>query len=191
MVLNNKLPVLRRLLQASRQFHGTRIKNGYEGAGKTTVDIINKSDDDQPPGYLLINKCSPIGFKLNDNSLIVGPMAIFPRNLLSWNVGSAKDINEETLSLFVSLYPTLDILVLGLETQYEYSRVTEIRKILVKHNVRVEILPVQQACGVYNFLTNEGRYVGAGLIPPLVAEPYPLLKLYQNSMKERKRIERK
>ncbi|XP_017888353.1 NADH dehydrogenase [ubiquinone] 1 alpha subcomplex assembly factor 3 [Ceratina calcarata] len=191
MVLNSKLPVLRRLLQSSRQFHSSRIKKSYEGTGKTTIDIINKKDEDeQSQGGLLINKCLPIGFKLSDKSLIMGPMAIFPRSVLSWNVCTAKDINEETLSLFINLYPTLDLLILGLETKYEHSKITEMRKILTKHNIRVEILPVYQACGVYNFLTNEGRYIGAGLIPPLVEDSL-LLKLHKKPVEEKKQIEEK
>ena len=57
---------------------------------------------------------------MNDNSLILGPLAIFPEIILAWNINSTKDINEATLSLFTILYPTLDLLILGLESNYEY-----------------------------------------------------------------------
>lgn len=87
--------------------------------------------------------------------------------ILSWNIGSAKDINEATLSLFTIVHPALDLIVLGLETNYEYNRVLEIKKVLLKYSIRSEILPVRQACGVYNFLVSDGTYVAAGLIPPL------------------------
>ncbi|CAL7942592.1 unnamed protein product [Xylocopa violacea] len=108
-----------------------------------------------------------MGFKLSNDVFVLGPVAIFPETILSWNVGSAKDINEESLSLFTALHPTLDVIVLGLETNYEYGKITEMKKLLIKHNIRVEILHVQQACGIYNFLVSERRYVAAGLIPPL------------------------
>ena len=97
----------------------------------------------------------------------MGPIAILNGTFFSWNVGSANDINEETLSLFTVLYPVLDVLVLGLETKCEYSRICEIREILHKYNIKSEISEVQQACGIYNFLVNDGRYVAAGLIPPV------------------------
>ena len=97
----------------------------------------------------------------------MGPIAVLNGTVFSWNVGSANDINEETLSLFTVLYPVLDVLVLGLETKCEYNRIREIKEILHKYNIKSEIAEVQQACGIYNFLANDGRYVAAGLIPPV------------------------
>jgi NADH dehydrogenase [ubiquinone] 1 alpha subcomplex assembly factor 3 len=38
---------------------------------------------------------------------VLGPMAIFPRTVLSWNVGSVDDINEDSLSLFCMLEPKI------------------------------------------------------------------------------------
>ncbi|CAK9827114.1 NADH dehydrogenase [ubiquinone] 1 alpha subcomplex assembly factor 3 [Anthophora retusa] len=162
-MLLEKLFLVKQLLHNTRQFHSSKFKRGYDGPGKTVMDIVNLTDT-----TLLINNCLQVGFKMNDSSLIIGPIAIFPTGILSWNVGSAKDINEASLSLFTILKPPLDILVLGLESIYEYNRITELKKILLKLNMRNEILPVDQACGVYNFLINEGRHVAAGLIPPVI-----------------------
>ncbi|XP_076757291.1 NADH dehydrogenase [ubiquinone] 1 alpha subcomplex assembly factor 3 [Xylocopa sonorina] len=172
MILTKRLFALRQLLQnaSCRQFSNSAIKKGYEGSGKTTVNIINLASDVSYQGQILISKCLPIGFKLSNDSVVLGPLAICSNALLSWNVSSAKDINEKTLSLFIALHPTLDLVVLGLETNYEYKKTLEMRKHLIEHNIKVEILPVHQACGIYNFLASEGRYVAAGLIPPLEEE---------------------
>lgn len=121
---------------------------------------------------------------MNDNSLILGPLAIFPGTILSWNINSTKDINEATLSLFTILYPTLDLLILGLESNYEYRRILEIKKILFKYQIKTEILPVEHACGIYNFLISDGRYVAAGLIPPLPKESISHEKPFQKSLKQ-------
>ncbi|GLV37808.1 uncharacterized protein CBL_06490 [Carabus blaptoides fortunei] len=87
----------------------SKLSTSYEGDGKTKVHIMN---DDSELG-LMINGYSQLGFRLNNDMTILGPMAIFPRTVLSWNVGSFRDINEDSLSLFTVLEPKLDILVLG------------------------------------------------------------------------------
>ncbi|XP_043602424.1 NADH dehydrogenase [ubiquinone] 1 alpha subcomplex assembly factor 3 isoform X2 [Bombus pyrosoma] len=152
MVLTKTFPILERLLQNTKQFHTSRTSKEYDGPGKTTIDIINNQNIAETHNRFLITKCLPIGFKLNDNSLLLGPLVIFGGTILSWNIDSAKDINEATLSLFTIVHPALDLVVLGLETNYKYNRVLEIKKVLMKYNIRSEILPVRQACGVYNFL---------------------------------------
>ncbi|KAF3424668.1 hypothetical protein E2986_04124 [Frieseomelitta varia] len=170
MLLIKTSSTIKRLLQNIRRFHASKIFREYDGPGKTTVDIINinktpeLSDTKQRNS---IKSCLPIGFTLSDASLLLGPIAVLNGTFFSWNVGSTNDINEETLSLFTVLYPVLDVLVLGLETKCEYSRIREIREILRKYNIKSEISEVQQACGIYNFLANDGRYVAAGLIPPI------------------------
>uniref|UniRef100_T1J857 NADH dehydrogenase [ubiquinone] 1 alpha subcomplex assembly factor 3 n=1 Tax=Strigamia maritima TaxID=126957 RepID=T1J857_STRMM len=133
-----------------------------ETDGKTTVTIINKNQD-----ILLINSFSNIGFRLNNNLLAVGPIAIFPKTVLSWNVKSVEDINENSLSLFYMLEPKLDILVVG--TGDKQSKMAEaIKKFLHSKKITFEILPTDQACATYNFLNSEGRYVAAALIPPTI-----------------------
>ncbi|PBC30191.1 NADH dehydrogenase [ubiquinone] 1 alpha subcomplex assembly factor 3 [Apis cerana] len=188
MVLINNLFMLRQLMQNIRLFHSSKITKGYEGPGKTTMDILNIQNKQQ----ILINKCLPIGFKLNDNSLILGPLAIFPEIILAWNIDSTKDINEATLSLFTILYPTIDLLILGLESNYEYKRILEIKKILFKYQIKTEILPVEHACGIYNFLKSDGRYVAAGLIPPLpktISHQKPLQKSPKQLTEEKNLID--
>ncbi|OAD57692.1 NADH dehydrogenase [ubiquinone] 1 alpha subcomplex assembly factor 3, partial [Eufriesea mexicana] len=111
-----------------------------------------------------------VGFQLSDKSIVVGPIAIFSQTIFSWDIVNAKDINEATLSLFTVLDPSLDVLILGLETQHKYEDIQKIKKILHKYRIRNEIIPVQQACGIYNHLICERRYVAAGLIPPLICQ---------------------
>lgn len=47
----------------------------YEGDGKTTAQVLNK---DLESG-LMINSISKVGFRLNNQMLVLGPMVIFPR----------------------------------------------------------------------------------------------------------------
>lgn len=172
MIVNNKLLTMN-LLRNIRRFHCSKIvRSAYEGSGKSTINIINVTGP-----KLFITSTMPVGFKLSNNSTLIGPLAIFPTTFLCWNVGSGKDINEASLSLFTTIEPKLDILVIGTETRYDFKIILEIKKILREKNISVEVLPVDRACGVYNFLCEEGRHVAGGLIPPLPEETYTYKKL--------------
>lgn len=124
-----------------------------------------------------------MGFRFVNGSVILGPLVIFPKTILCWNVASAKDINRKTLSLFTILDPKPDIVVLGLETNYNQNAIREMKKPLLENNISVEVLPVERACGVYNFLCEEGRYVAAAMVPPLQEETIGYKKL-QSGIKD-------
>lgn len=154
----------------------------YEEDGKTKVHIMNNDSEfglmingySQVPAYILFNIYFTsnffnfkTGFRLNNDMSVLGPMAIFPRTVLSWNVGNFKDVTEESLSLFALLEPKLDILVLGTgDRSNDTTLFTTCIKFMRKHKVNIEILPTEQAVSTFNFLNSEGRYVGGALIPP-------------------------
>lgn len=139
----------------------------YDGEGKTTVNILNNEEGVN----LMINGFSQTGFRLNNDMTVLGPMAIFPRSVLSWNVGKSDDIDEESLSLFTVLEPKIDILVVGVgDKMQDLTLHKKLFPFARKHNINLEILPTEQACSTFNFLNAEGRYVAAALIPPQVID---------------------
>ncbi|KAI4468439.1 nuclear protein e3-3 [Holotrichia oblita] len=139
----------------------------YDGEGKTTVNILNNEEGVS----LMINGFSQTGFRLNNDMTVLGPMAIFPRSVLSWNVGKPDDIDEESLCLFTVLEPKIDILVVGVgDKVHDLSFHKKLFPFARKHNINLEILPTDQACSTFNFLNAEGRYVAAALIPPEVID---------------------
>lgn len=68
-----------RRLAVSRPLHTAQTPalctNTYHGDGKTKVNILNRELD----LGLMINSYSQIGFRLNNELRVIGPMAIFPR----------------------------------------------------------------------------------------------------------------
>lgn len=118
-----------------------------------------------------------MGFTFNNGSILIGPLAIFPKTILCWNIRSGKEINEKSLSLFIALEPKPDVVVLGLETAYNFNEILKINQIFNDKGIAVEVLPVEHACGIYNFLCDDGRYVVAGLIPPVAKINDPLKRL--------------
>ncbi|KAK7868391.1 hypothetical protein R5R35_013678 [Gryllus longicercus] len=156
---NTKYFLGRRIVKSST---GHRFKS-YEGDGKTTVSILNTD----PSTGLMIDSYSQMGFRLNNGMVVIGPMAIFPKTVLSWNIDSVTKVNEESLSLFCALEPKIDILILGVGDNQEFSTFNRnILKYMNQNKISVELLTTEQACTTFNFLNAERRYVAGALIPP-------------------------
>ncbi|XP_034234379.1 NADH dehydrogenase [ubiquinone] 1 alpha subcomplex assembly factor 3 [Thrips palmi] len=136
----------------------------YEGDGKTHAVLLNDETDS-----LMISSYSTVGFTLNNGITLVGPIAIFPNCVLSWNVGDLHHINEESLSLFLKIEPKLDILILGIPEYKKRDRkvLLGLANLIREYKIPVEIMPVEIAGPTFNFLHAERRFVAAGMIPPI------------------------
>ncbi|KAK6176755.1 hypothetical protein SNE40_014994 [Patella caerulea] len=128
---------------------------------RSEVNMLSKEDSD----VIYIETISSRGFKLNSGFRVIGPCIIFPRTVLHWNINTAQEINENSLSLFPLLEPKLDILLLGIGDRGEQYDPNIIRFLRSK-KINVEILPTEQACATFNFINSERRYVAAALLPP-------------------------
>ena len=98
------------------------------------------------------------GFRLIDGSFLYGPVALFPKTVLSWRVLTPEDISPESLSLFALLEPKIDILVLGVGDKKNIDSVrTRIAGFLRDSNIGLEIMDTEDAIATFNFLNAEGR----------------------------------
>ncbi|XP_069684506.1 NADH dehydrogenase [ubiquinone] 1 alpha subcomplex assembly factor 3 [Periplaneta americana] len=141
--------------------------HSYDPDGKTTVQVLNKSVEG-----LMIDSYSQVGFRLNNGMYVLGPMAIFPRTVLSWNVRDETSINEDSLSLFCMLEPKIDLLVLGVGDMTSNTKLNRnVLSFMAKHRINVEVLTTEQACATFNFLNAENRYIAGALIPPVTLRP--------------------
>ncbi|XP_048004191.1 NADH dehydrogenase [ubiquinone] 1 alpha subcomplex assembly factor 3 [Leguminivora glycinivorella] len=141
-------------------------KAAYEGEGKTTVRVLNQEED----LGLMIDAYATYGFRLNNGITVLGPLAIFPRTILSWQVPHSEAITPESLRLFKLLDPRMDLIVIGIESN-ERTIMNKVFMAVKQAGLTAEILPVEHACATFNFLNAEGRTVAAALIPPLNVEP--------------------
>ncbi|XP_029006393.2 NADH dehydrogenase [ubiquinone] 1 alpha subcomplex assembly factor 3 [Betta splendens] len=127
---------------------------------RTMVSIMQK----EPGGAFMIQSYTSRGFTINGNK-VFGPCALLPPAILQWNVGSYKDITEESVSLFHMLEPRIEILVLGTGARLERIN-PSVLALLRSKGIAVEVQDTPNACATFNFLTNERRLTAAGLIPP-------------------------
>jgi len=142
-------------------------QGSYEGPGKTTVSILN----DEYAGVVnLIDSYAVDGFRLNDNTKILGPCIVFPTQVLLWNVDGPEEITEDSLALFTVLDPKIDVLLIGYgdtpKKGEKFPVDTSVIMKMRKKGVTCELLTTENAIATYNFLVEEGRVVAAALIPP-------------------------
>lgn len=149
-------PRLREILSQPRCLQSTGEDD------KTIARVLNQEVD----AGLMVDAYSQIGFRLNNGMSVVGPIAIFPKTVLSWRVQSSKDITEDSLSLFSILEPKIDILIIGVGDKSEQVN-PRVIKYMRNKGISIEILPTESACTTFNFLNDERRYVAAALIPPI------------------------
>ncbi|KAK8719456.1 hypothetical protein OTU49_014024 [Cherax quadricarinatus] len=158
--------MLRRVLVNSRHLtQRSRISKqcsrSYDADDRTTVKVLNQETD----AGLMIDCYSQVGFSLNNGMSLIGPIAIFPKTVLSWCVTNSHDINEDSLSLFYLLEPKIDILVIGIGDKGSHVD-TRIIRFMRNKGINIELLPTESACTTFNFLNQEGRYVAGAFIPP-------------------------
>ncbi|XP_043644169.1 NADH dehydrogenase [ubiquinone] 1 alpha subcomplex assembly factor 3 [Drosophila teissieri] len=151
---------------ACRRLHTipANFSKAYDHDGKTKVTIFNTETD----LGLMVTGYSQYGFRLNNDMVLIGPISVFPRSVLSWNVNSFEDINEDSLSLFPTLEPKIDVLIIGIGDQAPPPALSKrIIEFMKKYKINVEVLRTEQACATFNFLNAENRMVACALIPPL------------------------
>ncbi|MED6242412.1 NADH dehydrogenase [ubiquinone] 1 alpha subcomplex assembly factor 3 [Ataeniobius toweri] len=127
---------------------------------RTSVSLMKHEAD----SGILIHSYSPTGFNIDGNR-VFGPCAVLPPAILQWNVGSYRDIMEESISLFHMLEPPIEILVLGTGSRVEQINPL-VLALLKRKRIAVEVQDTPNACATFNFLNSERRLVAAGLIPP-------------------------
>ncbi|XP_071376802.1 NADH dehydrogenase [ubiquinone] 1 alpha subcomplex assembly factor 3 [Centroberyx affinis] len=130
---------------------------------RTTVSVMKKESGSE----VMIHSYSSTGFNIDGNR-VFGPCAVLPPAILQWNVGTHKDITEESVSLFHMLEPRIEILVLGTGARVERIN-PGVLALLKSKGISVEVQDTPNACATFNFLTSERRVAAAGLIPPPIS----------------------
>ncbi|EEB20527.1 conserved hypothetical protein, partial [Pediculus humanus corporis] len=149
--------IFRSLLETYRNANlNTRTSrnfSAYEAEGKTYAVKLNKNKH----GVISISRVQTFGFVLPTGEELIGPTIFFPNTVFSWNVLHARDVNEESLTLFSILDPKIEILIFGYGIPSDLT--PEIRNnfinICKKIGMKYEILPTHQAAGLFNFLAED------------------------------------
>uniref|UniRef100_A0A8R1TLW1 NADH dehydrogenase [ubiquinone] 1 alpha subcomplex assembly factor 3 n=1 Tax=Onchocerca volvulus TaxID=6282 RepID=A0A8R1TLW1_ONCVO len=145
-------------------YHITPFDDNDQGP-RTTLSRLN--DEMLECQQIGIGSISKYGFRLYDGQFLYGPIAIFPKAVLSWRVLTPDDITPESMQFFTMLEPKLDVLVVGPGDRQHVDPVRRrIAPFLSKHNIGLEIMHSEEAAMLFNMLNIEYRCVAAALYPP-------------------------
>ena len=76
-----------------------------------------------------------------DGEFMYGPIAVFPKTVLSWRVLTSDDITPEALELFLLLQPKLDVLIIGAGDHKYVDKVRrKVAPILSKNRIGFEVM---------------------------------------------------
>ncbi|VDK75419.1 unnamed protein product [Litomosoides sigmodontis] len=132
---------------------------------RTSISRLN--DEMQRCQQIGIGSISRYGFRLYDGQFLYGPIAIFPKSVLSWRILTPDDITPESVQFFAMLEPKLDVLVVGPGDRQHVDPVRRrIASFLSKHKIGLEIMHSEEAAMLFNMLNVEYRCVAAALYPP-------------------------
>ncbi|KAF2353443.1 NDUFAF3/Mth938 domain-containing protein [Trinorchestia longiramus] len=146
--------------------HRENCAKFHSDEDRTYVTLLNREENN----FLMVDSYSQHGFRMNNGLAVVGAIALFPKSILSWNVGSAESVTREALSLFYMIAPKIDLLVLGIGdpgSKFDISLMPFMRN----KGISLEVLSTEKAVATYNFLTEEGRSVAGAFIPPSTLRP--------------------
>ncbi|VBB26613.1 unnamed protein product [Acanthocheilonema viteae] len=146
--LLESLDVLKNIIVKSEQWEDmiqVFVSDDDDDQGpRTSISRLN--DEMQKCQQIGIGSISKYGFRLYDGQFLYGPVAIFPKAVLSWRILTPDDITPESVQFFTMLEPKLDVLIVGPgERQY---------------------VDPEEAAMLFNMLNVEYRCVAAALYPP-------------------------
>lgn len=141
-----------------------RSVGAYDNDGKTYVSMLNSNNVKEG---IMISGYSQIGFRLNNNFMVLGPVICFSNSIMAWYIDDDKDISEDSLSLLFHLEPMPSVIVLGVGDNAYRKHIDKIvLAVTHKYGCNIEVLPIDAALATYNFIVSEQRHVAGAFIPP-------------------------
>ncbi|KAG7946000.1 hypothetical protein I3843_14G016000 [Carya illinoinensis] len=125
-------------------------------------DQINLIDN-VPEDQLRFQRYTETGFTVNGVDY-EGSLLCVGNLLMSWAPKKFPEITPDSLSIFRTVRPIPEILILGCGRHIEPVG-PELRRFVRSIGMKLEVLDSRNATSTYNILNEEGRIVAAALLP--------------------------
>ncbi|KAK3035485.1 hypothetical protein RJ639_034455 [Escallonia herrerae] len=155
------LPMLMRVLKKESPNPSNRPLPSLRRAF-SLYDQINLIDN-VPQDQLRFQGYTDTGFTVNGVTY-EGSLLCVGNVLLSWKPKKFSEITADSLSIFQTVRPIPEILVLGCGRQIEPVD-PELRRFIRSTGMKLEAVDSKNAASTYNILNEEGRIVAAALLP--------------------------
>ncbi|KAH6812236.1 NADH dehydrogenase ubiquinone 1 alpha subcomplex assembly factor-like protein [Perilla frutescens var. frutescens] len=123
------------------------------------INIIDNVPEDQ----LRFQGFDDMGFKVNGVKY-EGSILCVGNLLMSWTPKKFSDITAESLTIFKTMRPIPEILIIGCG-RYIQPVNPELRSFIRSIGMKLEVVDSRNAASTYNILNEEGRIIAAALIP--------------------------
>ncbi|KAH6813057.1 NADH dehydrogenase ubiquinone 1 alpha subcomplex assembly factor-like protein [Perilla frutescens var. frutescens] len=123
------------------------------------INIIDNVPEDQ----LRFQGFDDTGFKVNGVKY-EGSILCVGNLLMSWTPKKFSDITAESLTIFKTMRPIPEILIIGCG-RYIQPVNPELRSFIRSIGMKLEVVDSRNAASTYNILNEEGRIVAAALVP--------------------------
>ncbi|KAH6767560.1 NADH dehydrogenase ubiquinone 1 alpha subcomplex assembly factor-like protein [Perilla frutescens var. hirtella] len=123
------------------------------------INIIDNVPEDQ----LRFQGFDDTGFKVNGVKY-EGSILCVGNLLMSWTPKKFSDITAESLTIFKTMRPIPEILIIGCG-RYIQPVNPELRSFIRSIGMKLEVVDSRNAASTYNILNEEGRIIAAALIP--------------------------
>ncbi|KAI4302860.1 hypothetical protein MLD38_038559 [Melastoma candidum] len=164
MAVRQRLPDLVRALKLtqSKPIAGSNLRLPSLRRAFSLYDQINLIDN-VPEDQLRFQGYTETGFKVNGVSY-EGSLLCVGNLLMSWSPTKLSEVTPDSLSIFQTVRPIPEILILGCGRQIEPVH-PDLRRFVRSTGMKLEVLDTRNAASTYNILNEEGRIVAAALIP--------------------------
>ncbi|XP_051132394.1 uncharacterized protein LOC127252316 [Andrographis paniculata] len=123
------------------------------------INLINDVPEDQ----LRFQEFNDTGFKVS-GVMYEGSLLCVGNLIMQWTPKKFSDITAESLSIFKTVRPVPEILIIGCG-RYIQPVNPQLRNFIRSTGMKVEAVDSRNAASTYNILNEEGRMVAAALIP--------------------------
>jgi len=105
-------------------------------------------------------------FQINE-ALVNQSVILLPHSFLLWNAKTYQDITLDSLAVFASIHPTLEVLFIGCGENLPGRLAPEITNFFKSKGIIVEAQSSANAATTFNVLNSEGRNVACALLTVL------------------------
>lgn len=123
------------------------------------INLIDNVPDDQ----LRFQGYTDTGFTVNGNKY-EGSVLCVGNLLLSWTPKKLSEITADSLSIFQTVRPIPEVLIIGCGRHIQQVD-PELRRFIRSTGMKLEAVDSRNAASTYNILNEEGRIVAAALLP--------------------------
>lgn len=149
--------------QCSKIAQSNYIRNFYNVQIRSITDIVSGGTKGQGSSdRTFVRGYGDHAFQIND-TLVRNSVILLPTSYFIWKALKFEDINEESLSIFPLLFPTIEMVLIGCGDTVPNRLPVDLVKKFRSQGIVLEAMTSNSAISTFNVLNGEGRNVGAAV----------------------------